>query len=198
MPDIVPPIRSNLSPSQIHPRPGRILLETVQPLTSNLIWLPNVESRYPNMGFVVEAGQSKKGFNLQVNDLILLKDEGHHTDTATYYDVFAINLHDFKEEVKIIVESDREPAFRERMNAFNASPSNDFMISVKDVEEQGWTFNASDVEDWGFEELAHKTWRAEYIPTFMIDLDMGVGNPYHLHYIVDERNILAIIQVEED
>lgn len=197
MPDIVPPIQSQLGPEQIHPTAGRVLLETAEAESSNLIWLPGVESRYPNMGFVVEAGRSLRGYNLQVNDLVLIKDEGHHTDEHTYYDAFAITLRDHKEMVKIIVESDKEVRFKEKIDSYRASPSNDFMISVMDVENQGWTFNASDVQDWGFEEFAHPAWRMEYMPTFMIDLNMGPGKPYKLHYIIDEKQILSVLNVEE-
>jgi len=195
MSEVVGTIRSLLTAAEVHPRPGLVLLEAVQPTTSSLLFLPGVETRYPNMGFVVEAGPSLTDNSFAVNDLLLLKDEGRNTDFHTYYDAFAITLHDYKERVKIIVESDREPKFREVIAQYNASPSNDFPISVEDVENQGWTFNASDVEDFGFEEFAHPAWRMEYIPTYMIELNMGPGLPYKLHYIVDERKILGIVEV---
>ena len=190
MPTVVPVVLSQLCPSQIHPTRGRVLLEAIQEATSELLILP-YDDRYSSIGWVVEVGPD---VSLRVNDLVVIRDEGHNTDQHTYYDVFAITLSDHKETVKIVVESDREIRFKEKMDAFTASPSEDFMISVMDVESQGWTFNASDVQDWGFEEFAHPTWKMEYLPTYMIDLNMGEGEPYKLHYIINEANILAVIR----
>jgi len=193
MATVVPVVLSQLRPDQVHPTRGRVLLEAIQEVTSALLYLP-YDDRYTSIGWVVEAGL---GISLAVNDLVVIKDEGHNTDQHTYYDAFTITLSDHKETVKIVVESDKEIPFKERMDAYRASPSNDFMISVADVEEQGWTFNASDVQDWGFEEFAHPTWKMEYIPTYMIELNMGEGEPYKLHYIIDESNILAVIGVAD-
>jgi len=197
VPTVVPVVLSPLHPNQIHPTRGRVLLEAIQEVTSELLILP-YDDRYTSVGWVVEAGESPKGYKLQVNDLVVIRDEGHNTDQHTYYDVFTITLSDHKETVKIVVESDREIRFKEKMDQFTASPSNDFMISVMDVENQGWTFNASDVQDWGFEEFAHPTWKMEYLPTYMIDLNMGEGESYKLHYIIDESNILAVIGMGPD
>ena len=189
MPTVVPVVLSNLRPDQVHPTRGRVLLEAIQEVTSELLILP-YDDRYSSLGWVVESGLD---VSLLVNDLVIIRDEGHNTDQHSYYDAFTITLSDHKETVKIVVESDREIRFKEKMDKFTASPSEDFMISVMDVESQGWTFNASDVRDWGFEEFAHPTWKMEYLPTYMIDLNMGEGEPYRLHYIINEANILGVI-----
>lgn len=194
MSTVVPIVLSQLRPDQVHPTRGRVLLEAIHEVTSELLFLP-YDDRYSSIGWVVESGP---GVDLLVNDLVVIRDEGHRTDEHSYYDAFTISLSDHKETVKIVVESDREIVFKEKMDAYHRSPSNDFMISVMDVEEQGWTFNASDVREWGFEEFAHPTWKMEYLPTYMIELSMGEGEPYKLHYIIDESNILAVIGLGPD
>lgn len=191
---VVPTVLSHLHPDQVHPTRGRVLLEAIPEMASDLIILPSFD-RYSSVAWVVEAGP---GVDLAINDLVIIRDEGHNTEEHSYYDAFTITLSDHKETVKIVVESDREQVFKERMARYTASPSNDFMISVMDVEDQGWTFNASDVREWGFEEFAHPTWKMEYLPTYMIELNMGEGNPYRLHYIINESNILGVVHAYTD
>jgi hypothetical protein len=194
MTTVVPIVLSQLRPDEVHPTRGRVLLEAIPEMDSEHIILPSFD-RYSSIGWVVEAGP---GVDLIPNDLVIIRDEGHNTDQHTYYDAFTITLTDHKETVKLVVESDRELVFKEKMDRYTASPSMDFMISVMDVEDQGWTFNASDVREWGFEEFAHPTWKMEYLPTYMIELNMGEGNPYRLHYIIDESNILGVVHANTD
>lgn len=193
MTTVVPIVLSQLRPDEVHPTRGRVLLEAIPEMDSEIIILPTF-NRYSSIGWVVEAGP---GVDLAINDLVIIRDEGHNTERHTYYDVFTITLTDHKETVKIVVDCDREIIFQEKMHKYNLSPSKDFMISVMDVEDQGWTFNASDVREWGFEEFAHPTWKMEYLPTYMIDLNMGEGEPYRLHYIIDHTNILGVVHAEE-
>lgn len=149
--------------------------------------------RYPELGWVVEANILSP--EIERNDLVLLQSHTRYTN-RTYYDVFSITLGDYKEKITILVDSVVETAFRTNIEAYRVNPSTDDRnICVQDVNTQEWiTFAASDVLDWGFVDVAHPAYWLEYIPTYMIHLSQGEGKPLLLHYIVDRRNILAILK----
>ena len=149
--------------------------------------------RYPELGWVVESNILSP--DIKKNDLVLLQSHTKYTN-RTYYDVFSITLGDYKEKITILVDSVVETAFRTNVEAYRVNPSTDDRnICVQDVNTQEWiTFAASDVLDWGFVDVAHPAYWLEYIPTYMIHLSQGEGKPLLLHYIVDRRNILAILK----
>lgn len=181
--------------------PGRVLLEAVYPTeqTESGLYLGNSlhDNRYPSLGFVVALHDNvSRPHSLAKDDLVLIRDEGRNTDTSTYYDVFSLTLRDHKERLKILVDSVVEPVVREHLAAHRRSPATyNRDICVQDVQDDQWyTFKCSDIEDLGFEELAHPTWKMEYLPTYMLNLNNGPGTPFLLHYIIDERNIIAILR----
>lgn len=184
------------------PHGRRVLLETVEEellkgpegfLT--LIAPVEFSSRYPPTGWVVQIGDGVTE-DLKPDDFVVLEDEGREVD-RTYYDIFHIKLRDNDGTVfDIKVDNDVEPVFREQMDAYWANPSDDDrVIAVQDVETgEGYRFNASDVLDFGYVDLAHPTYRLEYIPTHIINLWDEEDKKFRMHYLVDERKILAVIR----
>ena len=187
----------NKTAEDIHPTRDRVLLEAAisERTASGLIVDPALlgNIRYPELGWVVESNTNK--VKIAKNDLVLLKSHSSYAD-RTYYDVFSITLGDYKEKVTILVDSVIEPTFKQNIEAFRVNPSTDDRnFSVQDVESGEWyTFAASDVLDWGYVDLATPSYWLEYVPTYMIWLSQGVGLPLLLHYIIDYRNILAILK----
>jgi len=190
---------SFIHPDSITPAPGKVLLEAVfSPEKGKLLYYdPRSIVRYPNLGFVVKVGKTKET-SLAPNQLVLLQDEGRNTDQHSYYNVFAVDIRDHKEKIKVLVDIEVEERFRQAVKRYRANPStDDSFINIKDHITEDWIgFNASDVEDFGFEEIAHPNWRMEYIPTYMIHLSRGPETPLILHYIVDESKIMAILNKE--
>jgi hypothetical protein len=186
-------VKSFLSPGQIFPTKGRVLLEAVRPERrfgpeGEALFLPEV-GRYPTVGRVYRGGEEE---GLKVGDLVVLQDEGQEMP-HTYYDVFKIVVGDFQGQTEIIADNEIEPLFRERVEAFRANPSTeDKRLSVKDVATgEQWSFLCSDVLTYGYEDLTTPTYRLEYIPTFMIDLYHE--GKFRLFYIAHLSNILMVI-----
>jgi len=181
--------------SEVHPTKGRVLLEAAWPEQRGFIIIdPTILRgiRYPDLGWVVETNCREA---LRKNDLVLIRSHTNYTERS-YYDVFSVTIGDYKERLTILVDSEVEAVFKSQVEIYRANPStHDRNVSVQDVESNEWyTFLTSDVIDFGFVELAHPAYSLEYIPTYMINLSQGVGEPLLLHYIIDYKNIIAIIK----
>lgn len=182
-----------LTPEQVHPTKGKLLLEPVWPEdTEGGIIIPvQFRPRYSNLGIVRECNSS---YSLKPGALVLLDDEGRLIERS-YYDIFKVVLLDHQHSLEMLCDADVEPYFRETMDNYARSPSEykHHRITLKDVNtDEVVEFSPPDVVDFGFEDLAHPTYRLEYIPTAMIELlDEGKSK---LFYIIDERRILSTLE----
>jgi len=182
-----------LTPEQVHPTKGKLLAEAVWPeKTDGGIIVPTeFQPRYSNTAVVRKCNSS---YHLDPGTLLLLDDEGTLIERS-YYDVFKVVLRDHQHSLEMLCDSDVEPLFRETMAKYDAEPSayRHYRITLKDVNtDEVVEFSPPDVVDFGYEDLAHPTYRLEYMPTAMLNL--WDGDKYKLFYIIDERRILAAVR----
>lgn len=180
-----------LSPDNIFPLKGLALLQAITAeQTKSGLYIPiEGELRYPTSAIVIRGGP-----DLIPGHLAILEDEGRKVDRS-YYDVFKVWVGDFKENVEIIAQVEAEPIFSATVKSYRANPSSENKwITLKDVlTDEVIRFQCSDVKDWSFDDAAHPTYRLEYVHTQMLDL--WTGEKFELFYIIDERNILATVEL---
>jgi len=180
-----------ISPDNIHPLKGIALLKAVDAAQMESgLWVPVLgELRYPTSAIVVKGSPS-----LTPGHLAILEDDGAQVERS-YYDVFKVRVRDFKEFLEIMAPIESEPIFVEAVRQYRANPSSENKwLALKDVvSDEIIKFQCSDVEDWSFDDAAYPTYRLEYVPTQMLDL--WTGEKFELFYLIDERNILATMEL---
>jgi hypothetical protein len=188
-------VKSFLSPDQVFPTRGRVLLEAIAAdriftATGETIYLPD-QGRYLPTARIVRGGE-KEG--LRRGDMAILIDEGREV-SRSYFEVFKLILDDDGKHLEIIAKNEVEPVLKEYLEKYRKNPStHDYQLSVE-CQQTGewWSFLCSDVIIHTWDELAHPTYKLEYIPTYMIELFNPERRKFKLHYIAPISSILATL-----
>lgn len=166
-----------------------------QERTPGGLWIPlEARERYPNIGRVKSVG-ARCMEDIRRGDIAIFSTEMFDAQN-TFLDCFQVILRDKDEDVRILVDIDVEPIFKEQMGLFKANPSSEERwITLKNMEDDlGYKFLASDVLDWGPAQLQASSFqKLRYVETRMFDLIDKEGE-VHLYYLVDERYIQGVIR----
>lgn len=186
-----------LKVEQLRP-PGKLVLAKAieDERTPGGLWIPlEARERYPNIGRVESVGP-RCTEDIRRGDIAIFSTEMFDAQ-ITYLDCFQVILRDKEEDVRILVDIDVEPIFKEQMELFKANPSTeDRWFSLKNIEDDvGYKFLASDVLDWGPAQLQASSFqKLRYVETRMLGL-LDEEGEVHLYYLVDERYIQGIIRL---
>lgn len=189
-----------LKAERLRPLGKLVLAKAIeQERTEGGLWIPlEARERYPNIGRVKSVG-ARCMEDIRWGDIAIFSTEMFDA-SYTNLDCFQVILRDKDEDVRILVDIDVEPIFKEQMELFKANPSTeDRWFTLKNMEDDlGYKFLASDVLDFGPAQLqASSIQKLRYVEARMFNfLDEEGEN--HLYYLVDERYIQGIIRIGEE
>ena len=152
------------------------------------------QERYPNVGLVYDIGPKCRE-DIRAGDIAIFSTEMFDSPN-TYLDCFEIVLRDGEKDVRILVDFEIEPIFRDQMLQYQRNPSTeDRWITVKNIDENdlGYKFLASDVLSFGPAQMQASSFqKLRYVETRMFSLLDGERE--RLFYLTDERYIEAVIR----
>ncbi len=180
-----------MHPHEIKRLLGRnVLLEAiVEEKTESGLFIPLAGmARFPQIGRVV-ATSSLCEEGLRVGDVALLADEGLDTGDS-YWKAMLLDLKDWKIEHCDLDECWQpisEAVCRYRKQGENCK------VRVKTINGEWLSMDASDILDYGVEDLSHPGFRLEYVNCYIFWFEHeGLSR---LFYIVSEKDILATLEI---
>jgi hypothetical protein len=146
-------------------------------------------ARFPQIGKVV-ATSSRCVEGLVPGDIVILTDEG--TDTGdSYWKAMFLHLKDWNQTEYCDLDECWQP-IQEAVYRFRRQGEN-CKVRVKTTDGDWLSMDASDILDYGVDELNHPGFRLEYVNCFIFWFEHeGLSR---LFYIVSEKDILATLEI---
>jgi co-chaperonin GroES (HSP10) len=177
---------------EIRPIRDLVLIEAaVEAVSEGGIIIPlQALSRYPQSGWVVATGpECVEG--LQLEDHVIMVDEGCDVDHS-YYQACMLTLKDWNEVEYCDIET--WAVIRETVEKFRRT-GDDKKITLQTIDGSRLSMLASDVLDYSTVDLSNPTLKLEYVNASVLHLKKD--GTLRLFYFVPERDILAILEIED-
>ena len=184
-----------LTVESVHPTGHLVLARALfQDQTESGLWIPpEAQDRYPNIAEVTVIGPDCHE-DIRPEDIIILSTEMYDVEN-TYLDCFQVVLRDGDEDLRILVDFEVEPLFKEQFEKYEASPgSEDRWIQLMNLEDDlAYRFLASDVLEWGPADLQASSFqKLRYVETRMFPIGDDV------YYLTHEAYIEGVIRASQD
>jgi hypothetical protein len=169
-----------------------VLLEAIEEETSagGIIIPIEARERFPQLGFVIGVG-TKCVERIYPGAFAIIPNEGTEIGNS-FYPTCVLDLKDWP--TRETFDAETWPIFREGIESYRRS-GNDKKFSGKTLEGDVLHFLASDVLDYGIEDLTNKGLKLDHVPgvRFFIEKD-GFSR---LFYFIREDEILATLEWED-
>ena len=184
-----------MKPSDVNPTGHLVFCEAIrEELTPSGLHIPfEAQERYPNIGEVISIGP-KCNEDLRPGDIAVFNTEMFDAPN-TEMDCFQVVLRDGDEDLRILVDYDVEPIFKEQYEEYKASPSSaDRWIQLMNLEDDlAYKFLASDVLDWGPANLQASSFqKLRYVETAVVPIGKLT------YYLTHEANIEGVVRASQD